>query len=54
MNYEEKGKAIGRRIISEKSQEVEMKLTEAQVRHRLNFLKMKGYVEIKKVEQGFI
>ena len=49
-----KGKAIGRRIISEKSQEVEINLSEAQVRHRLNFLKMKGYVEIKEVEQGFI
>lgn len=52
MNYEEKGKAIGRRIISEKSQEVEINLSEAQVRHRLNFLKMKGYVEIKRGRAG--
>ncbi|MDA1966766.1 sigma 54-interacting transcriptional regulator [Bacillus cereus] len=52
MNYEEKGKAIGRRIISEKSQEAEINLSEAQVRHRLNFLKMKGYVEIKRGRAG--
>lgn len=52
MNYEEKGKAIGRRIISEKSGEVEINLSEAQVRHRLNFLKMKGYVQIKRGRAG--
>lgn len=37
MNYEENGRVIGRRIISEKSQEVDLKLSEAQVRHRLDF-----------------
>jgi transcriptional regulator with PAS, ATPase and Fis domain len=52
MNYEEKGKVIGRRIISEKSQEVEMKLTEAQVRHRLNFLKSRGCLQAKRGRGG--
>ncbi|CRK80404.1 sigma 54-interacting transcriptional regulator [Neobacillus massiliamazoniensis] len=52
MNYEENGKVIGRRIISEKSQEVEMKLTEAQVRHRLNFLKSRGYLQTKRGRAG--
>jgi repressor of nif and glnA expression len=52
MNYEEKGKVIGRRIISEKSQEVEMKLSEAQVRHRLNFLKLRGYLQTKRGRAG--
>lgn len=52
MNYEEKGKLIGRRIISEKSLEVEMKLTEAQVRHRLNSLKIRGYLQTKRGRAG--
>jgi len=52
MNYEEKGKKIGRRIISEKSQEVEMKLSEAQVRHRLNSLKIRGYLQTKSGRAG--
>ncbi|MDR7001879.1 sigma 54-interacting transcriptional regulator [Neobacillus niacini] len=52
MNYEENGKVIGRRIISEKSQEVEMKLSEAQVRHRLNSLKSRGYLQTKRGRAG--
>ncbi|MEH7450948.1 sigma 54-interacting transcriptional regulator [Gottfriedia acidiceleris] len=52
LNYEEKGKIIGRRIISEKSQEVEMNLSEAQVRHRLNSLKIRGYLQTKRGKAG--
>ncbi|WP_088069830.1 sigma 54-interacting transcriptional regulator [Gottfriedia luciferensis] len=52
MNYEEQGKMIGRRIISEKSQEIAIKLSEAQVRHRLNSLKIRGYLQTKRGRAG--
>ncbi|MGG0175844.1 sigma 54-interacting transcriptional regulator [Gottfriedia acidiceleris] len=52
MNYEENGKIIGRRIISEKSQELEINLSEAQVRHRLNSLKIRGYLQTKRGRSG--
>lgn len=52
MNYEEQGKMIGRRIISEKSQEIAIKLSEAQVRHRLNSLKNRGYLQTKRGRAG--